>query len=133
MLGAEERTFRTKPRSPYRPALTVRPQIVDALITRMEPVGTEDLRGVPTWHYRLTLDREQAMEILSEDIVAELAWKQYERPVYESLDVWLDAEGRARRIVGQAGLFAEPTRIGYELWDPGAAPPVRVPSDLPGR
>ncbi len=63
MLGAEERTFRTKPRSPYRPALTVRPQIVDALITRMEPVGTEDLRGVPTWHYRLTLDREQAMEI----------------------------------------------------------------------
>ncbi len=101
---------------PYRPPPTVRRQLVDALIARMEPAGTEELRGVLTWRYRLTLDEEQAMEVLADDIVAELAWGQYERPVYESLDVWLDAEGRARRIVGQAGLFGEPARIGYELW-----------------
>lgn len=118
---------------PYRPPLTVRRQILDALIARMEPAGTEELRGVPTWRYRLTLDDEHAMEVLPDDIVAELAWGQYERPDYEILDVWLDAEGRARRIVGQAGLFDQPARTGYELWDPGAAPPVQVPSDLPGQ
>lgn len=40
---------------PYRPPPTVRRQLVDALIARMEPAGTEELRGALTWRYRLTL------------------------------------------------------------------------------
>jgi hypothetical protein len=100
---------------PYRPPITVRRQIVDALIARIDPAGTDDLRGVPTWRYRLTLEEERAMEVLPREITAELAWGQYDRPAYENLDVWLDAEGLARRVVGHFGFFDEPARVGYEL------------------
>lgn len=118
---------------PYRPSVGTRRQIVDALIAGVEPAGTEDLHGVPTWRYRLTLDKDRAMEQLPTEISSELAWGQYGSPAYRILDVWLDAEGRQRRLVAEAGVLGIPARIGYELWDLDSGFSVRVPADLPGR
>lgn len=118
---------------PYRPSVEVRRQIVDALIARVDPAGTEELHGEPTWRYRLTLDRARATRILPPAVSTELAWGKYRSPAYPTLDVWLDAEARLRRVVAVTGLFGQPARIGFELWDVGSAPRVRVPAKLPGR
>jgi len=103
------------------------------LIASFEPGGIEELHGTPTWRYRLTLDKERAQRVLPADVSAELAWGRHESPAYQTLDVWLDSEGRLRRLVAATGFFGQPARIGYELWDLGSAPAVTVPSGLPGK
>ncbi len=117
---------------PYKPSVAVRRQIVDALIAGFEPAGTEELHGAPTWRYQLTLDKDRANRILPANVSAELAWDQYHSPAYGTLNVWLDGEGRLRRLVAMTGFFGAPARLGYELWDLGSAPAVRVPDGLPG-
>jgi hypothetical protein len=96
-------------------------------------VGTESVRGVPTTRYHGTLDLEK---------VAELAPTERSRKAYETLidqakvtsfpmDVWLDADGYARRMVyavtmseGGDDLTME---ITLELWDFGVDVDVTPP------
>lgn len=62
-------------------------------------VGEEDVRGEPTTHYTATLDLDQAAEQLEGD--ARTAYEQAVKRLGTTslpIDVWIDDEGRARRM-----------------------------------
>ena len=103
----------------------------------VDEVGREDVRGVPTTHYRLNVDREKAVKDEDEDV----------QDAYEALfktlfvtrtvlpgEVWLDDEGLPRRYT----LTVKPNlrrrsladiRFAVEVFDVGQ--PVRI--ELPGK
>jgi hypothetical protein len=69
----------------------------------VEEVGSEDIRGVPTTHYRASIDARKALEelrqfadgALAEEVI-EAAADMYKSPYV--VDVWIDADNLVRRI-----------------------------------
>jgi hypothetical protein len=102
----------------------------------VETVGTEDLRGVETTHYRAHLDpAELAKEAARKNPGAT---SLFDRVAGQSgvtdvpLDVWIDADGLVRKVSldldapdasGQAGHAS----LAFELWDYGEAVAIDVP------
>lgn len=102
----------------------------------VETVGTEDLRGVETTHYRVTIDPADYAKLnpsgsgepaLAEQLTAQPGLA--ELPV----DVWLDAEGLVRKLTlsvsaTQAGSSdAGSASMSFELWDYGEDVHIDVP------
>ncbi len=103
----------------------------------VETVGTEDLRGVETTHYRAHLDPAE----LAKEAAARKnsdAKSLFDRVAGQSgvtdvpLDVWIDADGLVRKISvdldapdasGQEGHAS----LAFELWDYGEAVAIDVP------
>ena len=94
----------------------------------VDEVGSEDVRGVATTHYRATLDLARALEqgndggsaVLEqqlEDLGADLG----DVPV----DLWVDADGLARRLVLEVGDLGALT---VELFDYGQPVEIDVPA-----
>jgi hypothetical protein len=104
----------------------------------IETVGTEELRGVSTTHYRAQVDlrkyetlvppdkREELRSTMS-DVLARTGLA--ELPV----DVWLDEQGLVRKVVMSLSATdpssGDPVAgsIGFELWDYGQDVDIEVP------
>ncbi len=86
-----------------------------------EVVGTEEIHGVETTHYRGTLSLEDALGQLPEDMQADFSqvmaqFRQQFGTVTMPFDVWVDADGQLRRMtyrmetdggsMGAAGAFS---------------------------
>lgn len=88
-------------------------------------VGTEDVRGVGTTHYRVDIDPSKLADDNLDDLVGDETFP---------LDVWIDAEGIVRRTVmeieqpGAGGAMGSAT-VTFEMFDVGADIAVEVPAD----
>jgi hypothetical protein len=101
-------------------------------------VGSEEIRGVPTTHYRVTVGLAEAAAQTSGDARVFLD-RQIERLRTESLplDVWLDEEGRVRRQAYQvdvpsfgatpSGTAPSGIRLALEYYDYGVTVDVTPP------
>jgi hypothetical protein len=118
----------------------------------VERVGTEELRGAETTHYRAEIDLRKALERTLEGVPAELqpSLRLVVDRLIEQLgtreipvDAWIDGEGRARKVVTSfdAAVAGRPaklhTAITMELFDFGIdvtaePPPVDETVDLLG-
>ena len=112
----------------------------DSVVT----VGTEDIRGTQTTHYRLVIDIEKAIAAApasTRDAMTKLA-NLYTVKTFP-MDVWLDSQGRVNRfqqtidpstIHLPAGVSAQnnpfaagPITMTYDMYDFGAPVDVQVP------
>ena len=99
----------------------------------VKEVGDEDVRGEPTTHYRLTVDLDKVARR------SPMQKANIERVIEQSgikdvpTDVWVDAEGRARRLrLAYEGFRFSPDKKGdmtmaIELYDFGLEVDVRPP------
>ena len=105
---------------------------LDALFGARDAVeiGTESVRGVSTTHYQLTIDLATADAALPAGVTVPAG--PYRRLSQIPAEVWLDADGLARRIAVMtdpaAGDSGTPMWSIVELWDFGV-PAGIVPPD----
>jgi hypothetical protein len=89
-------------------------------------IGAESVRGVPVTHYRLTIDLARADAALPAGVTVPDG--PYRRLSQIPAEVWLDADGVARRIAVMtdptSGTGGTPMWSVVELWDFG------VPADI---
>jgi len=89
-------------------------------------IGAESVRGVAATHYRLTIDLARADAALPAGVTVPDG--PYRRLSQIPAEVWLDADGRARRIAVMtdptSGTGGTPMWSVVELWDFG------VPADI---
>ena len=88
-------------------------------------VGTEDVRGEGTTHYRVDIDPSKLTDDSLDDLIGDAAFP---------LDVWIDAEGIVRRTVMEVewpDMAGEPgsATVTFEMFDVGADITVEVPAD----
>ena len=106
-------------------------------------VGTEQVRGTNTTHYRLQVSLDKAIAEAppdQKDALTKLASLYTVRTF--PLDVWLDSDGRVRRYVqtidpatirlpaalaARGNPFAGPLTLTYEMYDFGAPVDVKIP------
>ncbi len=103
----------------------------------VEEIGREDVRGVSTTHYRATVDTSRALEAVTPDRRAALEQQltTFDASLGElPVDLWVDADGLARRMVVDAGSMATgalggatTARLTLELFDYGEDVTVVVP------
>lgn len=107
--------------------------LVDALQgTRADAteVGHEEVRGTPTAHHRLTIDLAIADERLPGGIIAP-GPRAYRSPRALPAEVWIDEEGRLRRMSfndASAKRGTETTWSTTELWDFGVRIDIEYPT-----
>ncbi len=109
-----------------------------AVTSEVETVGSEQLRGVETTHYRATVDPAELAKLTSgkdrtgtQSLVDRLSTQAGVGPV--PVDVWLDAAGLVRKL----SLSVEATEpstsrssevsMSFELWDYGRAVDIELP------
>lgn len=105
----------------------------DAVI---ETIGTEDLRGVSTTHYRAVVDPTTLAELSAAD-QADLAQDLGGVPTAEfPIDFWLDADGLVHRYVidlsspgalGEDSEDVESAQFSFDMWDHGADVEITPP------
>jgi hypothetical protein len=113
-------------------------QFLEGASGEVTKVGTDTIRGDATTHYRATLDLEKAAEGLSAD--ARTAYEQAVKGLGTTTlpaDVWIDTEGRLRRMEyaldeSAFGASAAPgaldtVRFAMELYDFGVPVSVETP------
>ena len=91
-------------------------------------VGPEEVRGVPATRYRLTVDLARADAALPEGVTVPTS--PYRALSQIPAEVWLDADGLARRIAvstGSGGGDDAPIWSVVELWDFGVAAGITPP------
>jgi hypothetical protein len=111
-----------------------------AISAELEVAGTDEVRGVPTTRYRTTV----SSAVRDRRMLEREGWKQVNidrylaqaQPHTEEVEVWLDPEGRVRRIVTTVPGRME-TVTTTEYYDFGAdieieAPPADEVFDLAG-
>jgi hypothetical protein len=112
----------------------VRRQVIDAFVASIDLVGEEQLQGVTTTHFGVSLSGPAAMAVLPPDLADELAsWSQHEQE--QSVDIWLDVAGRVHRFethIWVFGVFGTAT-LAIEMWDHDQPLTVVRPADLPQR
>lgn len=105
---------------------------LDALFGARDAVeiGAGTVREVPTTHYRLTIDLAQADAALPAGVTVPAG--PYRALSQIPGEVWLDADGRARRIAVSTGQLATdddaPAWSILELWDFGVPADITPPS-----
>ena len=88
----------------------------EAGLEKVEEVGTEEIDGVETTHYRLSVDAKSALEATGQGNVPGL-------PKTLDYDVWLDSDDRMRRLVYElAG-----TKLTMDMTDWGKDVSVEAP------
>jgi len=109
-----------------------------AVTSEVETVGSEQLRGVETTHYRATVDPAELAKLASgkartgpQSLVDRLSTQAGVGPF--PVDVWLDASGLVRRL----SLSVEATEpsasrssevsMSFELWNYGRAVDIELP------
>jgi hypothetical protein len=103
---------------------------LQAVTSDIETVGTEDLRGVETTHYRAVVDPAKLARG-SEPLIDQLAAQSglEEIPV----DVWIDANGLVRRLSMDFSVTEPATSkeggvsMSFELWDYGEDVEIALP------
>jgi hypothetical protein len=103
---------------------------LDALFGARDAVeaGPEDVRGVPTTRYRMTVDLARADAVLPEGVT--VPGGPYRALSRVSAEDWLDAAGLARRIAvitGPATSDDAPTWSVVDLWDFGVTADITPP------
>ena len=112
-------------------------QYLRATAGTVTPVGSELVRGVPTTHYRATIDLERVADVMPSaersqlragisKLIAQTGTSKI--PV----DAWVDNQRLVRRIamslqMGSGGGNLQ-LRVTIELFDFGATPPVSAPA-----
>ena len=106
-----------------------RTEIVDALVTGVRPLGSEEQHGSMVWRYVVSLDGGGAAR-LPEPLQTEVrAWGEDEVP--GSLDIWLDSRGRMRKLsINYDWQDGAGFRVENEIWDYGRPGRLEFPSDL---
>ena len=105
---------------------------LDALFGARDAVeiGTESVRGVSATHYRLTIDLARADAALPAGVTVPAG--PYRRLSQIPAEVWLDADGLARRIAVMsdptAGDGGTPMWSILELWDFGVLADITPPA-----
>lgn len=93
-------------------------------------IGAESVRGVAATHYRVTIDLARADAALPAGV--EVPAGPYRRLSQIPADVWLDADGLARRIAVMtdptAGTGGTPMWSVVELWDFGVLADITPPA-----
>jgi hypothetical protein len=113
-------------------------EILRAASGDIETVGTEELRGVTTTHYRATVDLAEYKKLVpraEREELQSLLDKTVEESTVEDLpvDVWLDERGLVRKVTmsvtaEQAGATEPVTgAIAFELWDYGEPVEIELP------
>lgn len=108
-------------------------EILKGAADDVEEVGSEEVRGVPTTHYRATISLERALENLDEE--ARERVRAYFQGAAETLttDVWLDDEGLLRRMTMEFDASAEGSistiSMTMELFDYGEPVEIEIPPD----
>jgi hypothetical protein len=100
-------------------------------------VGTEDVRGVPTTHYKITIDLQQAMTQMPENLKGFVSEVFSQMPGGGLLpgDVWLGGDGLPRRlsyemsVPGGAGGAPVVLRFSMDTFDFGQPLSVTIPAD----
>ena len=88
----------------------------EAGLEKVEEVGTEEIDGVETTHYRLSVDAKSALEATGQGDVPGL-------PKTLDYDVWLDSDDRMRRLVYElAG-----TKLTMDMTDWGKDVSIEAP------
>lgn len=82
----------------------------------VEEVGTEEVRGESTTHYRAAIDMDEAIQQMPEDVREDFRALMVEGGFPDTLpvDVWIDGDGLPRRYV-----------LSYEMTPPGAGSPIQ--------
>ena len=112
-------------------------QYLRATAGTVTPVGSELVRGVPTTHYRATVDLDRVADVVpSADrgqlhaAISKLIARTGTSKI--PVDAWVDAQRLVRRIamslqMGSGGGNVQ-LRVTIELFDFGATPPVSTPA-----
>lgn len=106
----------------------------------VEEVGTEEIRGEPTTHYRATMDLEKAAEQAPDEARATIRYQIDQLGTSTvPVDVWIDEEGRLRRQtfdmdlsnIEGAGVEGAPQamRMEMELFDFGTEVEIEPPPE----
>ncbi len=115
-------------------------EILRAASGDIETVGTEELRGVTTTHYRATVDLAEYKQLVpraEREELQSILDQAVEESTVEDLpvDVWLDEQGLVRKVTmsvtaAQAGSMEPVTgAITFELYDYGEDVEIELPSD----
>jgi hypothetical protein len=112
-------------------------EALNGLTGEIETLGTEDLRGVETTHYRAVLDpvelakRAAAGRADATSLVDELSTQGGIGDV--PLDVWIDANGLVRKLsldfsaTDSTSAQSSHVALAFELWDYGESVEIDVP------
>jgi hypothetical protein len=91
-------------------------------------VGTDSVRGARTRHYRATLDLAKAAEELPADLRAGyLKLLRAQGSARRPTELWIDDQGRLRRIRYATESAAATTTVTTEYYDFGVPVQVRIP------
>jgi hypothetical protein len=113
--------------------------VLQAVSGSIETVGSEELRGVATTHYRASIDLAKALELIPaeqrqgvpdlEQMLGQLGLSQV------PIDVWLDAEQRVHKLQAALELTSPDgsgqqarTELSVEVWDYGVPVELELPS-----
>ena len=129
-LGQLEQSARTDPRELL--------DVLRGVAGTVETVGTEELRGAETTHYRATIDPSEYEKLApstaggdAAPLAQQLAAQAEVGPI--PVDVWLDGEGLVRKLslsfsAKQAGTSeTRSASMTFELWDYGQDVGIDVP------
>ena len=114
--------------------------VLKAASAQIETVGSEELHGVETTHYRATIDPREYANVAPTETHEELFSLAEQLGVQSGLatlpvDVWFDSNGLVRRLLLEISATkpgsseSSDASIAFELWDYGedveiALPPV---------
>lgn len=106
--------------------------LVEGLVSGIDLVGTDVLRGTSTERYRVRFDAPAATTRVPHHLLAEMdRWG--ESPGKGYLDLWLE-EDRLRQftsVTKPSDPSALSVRVEQEYWDYGGVPPLILPDGLP--
>lgn len=113
-------------------------EILEAVSGEIETVGTEELRGTQTTHYRATLDLrhfDQLAPKADSQELGEMLDELVEQAGFSELpfDVWLDDEGLVRKVEASFSMAPEgeseklEASLSFELYDYGVEVDVAPP------
>jgi hypothetical protein len=116
----------------YAPDPAARRTLVEGLVSGIEDLGREVLRGTGTNRYRVHLDAVAAQGKVPRLLLDEMdRWG--ESPGRGYLDVWLEGD-RLRQFTSVTKPYEEAwVRVEQEYWDHGEVEPLDVPPGLPAR
>ena len=122
-------------------------QYLAAVSSDVTEVGHDKLRDVDTTHYHATIDLTKALDRVPADVAQRLGidpdqlGKSFEQLRTQAgsdelpMDVWIDANGRLRRMRMEMGAASGGVHIDMEMYDYGVdvsvqAPPANEVTDL---
>ncbi len=102
--------------------------LVDGLVSRIEPIGRQRLRGEDADGYRVYVDANRARSTVGGRLVDEMV--RWESPGTGTLAVWI-AGARLRQFTSIARSYKQAfVRFEQEYWDYGDVAPLAIPPGI---